>query len=84
MWRSAQDFSGSCFSNATFSAVSPFPSGTLMAKCLLISDDKNLAVTVEKKEDLENQPNFNCKLILYVRSNRLMFVQESLDGSRSL
>ena len=55
-----------------------------MAKCLLISDDKNLAVTVEKKEDLENQPNFNCKLILYVRSNRLMFVQESLDGSRSL
>lgn len=31
-----------------------------MAKCLLISGEKNLPVTVEKGEGLENQPGFSC------------------------
>lgn len=73
-------FSGSCFSTAVLAVVSQFPSGQLlMAKCLLIWDDKNLAVIVEKMEDLENQPNLNCNLILCARSNSLTFAQPPLS-----
>lgn len=50
-----------------------------MAKCLLIWDDKNLAVIVEKKEDLENQSNFNFNLILCARSNSITFAQPPLS-----
>lgn len=68
MRRSVQDFSGSCFSNVASAAVSQFPSGQLlMAKCLLIWD-KNVVEIIEKNEDLENQPSFNCNLILSARS----------------
>lgn len=39
-----------------------------MAKCLLISGEKNLPVTVEKGEGLENQPGFSCDLSLSASS----------------
>lgn len=74
-------FPGSCSSNVASAAVSQFPSGQLLiTKCLLIWDNKNLAVIVKKNEDLENQPSFNCNLILSARSSSIAFACASLDS----
>lgn len=74
-------FPGSHSSNVASAAVSQFPSGQLLiAKCLLIWDNKNLAVIVEKNEDLEIQPSFNGNLILSARSSNIAFARASLDS----
>lgn len=53
--------------------------GSQAAKCLLVSDGKSWAVTVEKHEDLANQPSFNCNLILKARSKSITFAHASLS-----